>query len=92
MELLGEVIAGAAAVTTRAGCPMLGGHTIDDPEPKFGLAVIGEAHPDRLLTNAGARPGDWLMLTKPLGHRDPHHRAQARPGRRGGPGGRPWPP
>ena len=67
MELLGEVLAGAAQVTVRAGCPMLGGHTIDDPEPKFGLAVIGEAHPDRLLTNAGARPGDQLVLTKPIG-------------------------
>ena len=67
MELLGEVMAGAAQVTVRAGCPMVGGHTIDDPEPKFGLAVIGEAHPDRLLTNAGARPGDQLVLTKPLG-------------------------
>jgi selenide,water dikinase len=67
MELLGEVIAGAAAVATRAGCPMVGGHSIDDPEPKFGLAVIGEAHPDRLMTNAGARPGDALILTKPIG-------------------------
>jgi selenide,water dikinase len=67
LELLGEVLEGAARVTALAGCPMLGGHTIDDPEPKFGLAVIGEAHPDRLLTNAGARAGDWLLLTKPLG-------------------------
>jgi hypothetical protein len=67
MDLLGEVMAGAARVTVRAGCPMVGGHTIDDPEPKFGLAVIGEAHPDRLLTNAGARPGDLLVLTKPIG-------------------------
>jgi len=67
MELLGEVLAGAAEVTVRAGCPMVGGHTIDDPAPKFGLAVIGEAHPDRLLTNAAARPGDLLVLTKPIG-------------------------
>lgn len=67
MELLGEVLAGAAEVTGRAGCPVVGGHTIDDPEPKFGLAVIGEAHPDRLLTNAAARPGDLLVLTKPIG-------------------------
>lgn len=66
-ELLGEVLAGAARVTTDAGCPMLGGHSIDDPEPKFGLVVIGEAHPDHLLTNAGASPGDLLVLTKPLG-------------------------
>jgi selenide,water dikinase len=66
-ELLGEVLAGAARITAEAGCPMVGGHSIDDPEPKFGLAVIGEAHPDRLLTNAAAQPGDLLVLTKPLG-------------------------
>lgn len=66
-ELLGEVVAGAARVAERAGCLIVGGHSIDDPEPKFGMAVIGEAHPDRLLTNAAARPGDRLVLTKPLG-------------------------
>ena len=66
-ELLGEVLRGAAEVTGRAGCLMLGGHSIDDPEPKFGLAVIGEVHPGRMLTNATARPGDRLVLTKPLG-------------------------
>ncbi len=66
-ELLGEVLAGAAAVTNEAGCLMLGGHSVDDPEPKFGMCVIGEAHPDRLLTNANARVGDVLILTKPLG-------------------------
>jgi selenide,water dikinase len=66
-ELLGEVMRGAGEVTRRAGCLMLGGHSIDDPEPKFGLAVIGEVHPDRMFTNAGARPGDRLVLTKPLG-------------------------
>ena len=66
-EVLGEVFRGAAEVTSRAGCLMLGGHSIDDPEPKFGLCVIGEVHPDRMFTNAGARPGDALVLTKPLG-------------------------
>jgi selenide,water dikinase len=66
-ELLGEVIRGAAEVTTRAGCLMLGGHSIDDREPKFGLVVVGEVHPERMLTNAAARPGDRLVLTKPLG-------------------------
>jgi selenide, water dikinase len=66
-ELLGEVIAGAAEIATRAGCLMLGGHSVDDPEPKFGMCVIGEAHPDRLLTNSAAQPGDRLVLTKPLG-------------------------
>lgn len=66
-ELLGEVLRGSADVTGRAGCLVLGGHSIDDPEPKFGLAVVGEVHPDRMLTNATARPGDRLVLTKPLG-------------------------
>ncbi len=67
LDLLGEVMAGAAAVMDRAGCLMLGGHSIDDPEPKVGFAVIGEGHPYRLLTNAGARAGDQLVLTKPIG-------------------------
>jgi len=67
LELLGEVLQGAAEVCVRARCPVLGGHTIDDPEPKFGMAVIGEAHPDRMLLNSAARAGDLLVLTKPLG-------------------------
>lgn len=66
-ELLGEVIRGASEVAAEANCLMLGGHSVDDPEPKFGMCVIGEAHPDRLLTNTNARPGDRLVLTKPLG-------------------------
>ncbi len=66
-ELLGAALGGAAAVLERAGAPMVGGHSIDDPEPKLGMAVIGEAHPDQLLTNAAGRPGDLLVLTKPLG-------------------------
>jgi len=66
-SLLGEVLAGAAEVAERAHCPILGGHSIDDAEPKFGLAVTGEVHPDRMLTNARARAGDLLVLTKPLG-------------------------
>lgn len=66
-ELLGEVLNGAAEITRQAGCLMLGGHSIDDREPKFGLVVLGEVHPDHMLTNATARPGDRLVLTKPLG-------------------------
>jgi selenide,water dikinase len=66
-EMLGEVLLGSAEVARRAGCLVLGGHSIDDPEPKFGMAVIGEVHPDRMLTNAGACAGDLLVLTKPLG-------------------------
>ena len=66
-EILGEVMQGAAEVMAQAHCLMLGGHSVDDPEPKFGMCVIGEVHPDRLLTNASARAGDRLVLTKPLG-------------------------
>ena len=46
---------------------MVGGHSVDDPEPKYGLAVVGEVHPERILTNAGLRDGDALVLTKALG-------------------------
>lgn len=66
-ELLGEAMKGAAKVLEGAGCLILGGHSVDDPEPKLGFAVIGEAHPDHLLANTGARPGDLLVLTKRLG-------------------------
>jgi selenide,water dikinase len=66
-EVLGEVLAGAVEVTQRARCLMLGGHSVDVVEPLFGLVVIGEVHPDRTLTNAGACAGDVLVLTKPLG-------------------------
>jgi selenide,water dikinase len=66
-NLFGEVLQGAAAIMQEAGCLVLGGHSVDDPEPKFGMAVIGEVHPDRMLTNAGACAGDQLVLTKPLG-------------------------
>ncbi len=67
LDLLGRVIGGAREVTDRAGCLMVGGHTIDSVEPLFGMAVVGEVHPDHLLTNAGACAGDVLVLTKPLG-------------------------
>jgi selenide, water dikinase len=67
VELLAEVLRGGAEVAGRAGCPVVGGHSIDDPEPKYGLAVVGMADPARLLTIARARPGDRLVLTKPLG-------------------------
>jgi selenide, water dikinase len=66
-DLLGEVLEGMSEITGRAGCPVLGGHSVDALEPHVGLAAIGEAHPDQLLTNAAARPGDRLVLTKPLG-------------------------
>jgi selenide,water dikinase len=66
-ELLGEVLRGAIEVAGRAGCLILGGHSIDSVEPTFGMAVIGEVHPDRMLTNAGGCAGDLLVLTKPIG-------------------------
>jgi selenide,water dikinase len=66
-EVLGEVLRGAAEVTERARCLVLGGHSIDAVEPTFGMAVIGEVHPERMLTNSGACAGDILVLTKPLG-------------------------
>ena len=66
-ELLGDVLEGGAEIAARAGFVVAGGHTVDDPEPKYGMAVVGEVHPDRVLTNAGLRPGDVLVLTKPLG-------------------------
>jgi len=66
-SLLEEVIAGLGEAAASAGCPIVGGHSIDNPSPHIGLAVIGEAHPDRLLTLDTARPGDQLVLTKPIG-------------------------
>lgn len=66
-EVLAEVLRGGAEKVQEADVALAGGHTIQDKEPKYGLAVIGLAHPDRLLTRAGARPGDALVLTKPLG-------------------------
>jgi selenide,water dikinase len=66
-SLLGDVLAGGQDIADEAGFVIAGGHTIDDPEPKYGMAVTGEAHPDRLLTNAGLRPGQDIVLTKALG-------------------------
>jgi selenide,water dikinase len=58
---------GGAAKATEAGIPILGGHSVDDPELKYGMVVLGMVHPDRIVRNAGAQPGDLLVLTKPLG-------------------------
>jgi selenide,water dikinase len=66
-EVLLEVLLGAGDAAAEGGWVTVGGHTVEDPEPKFGLAMIGEVHPDRILTNAGLRPGDSLVLTKALG-------------------------
>jgi selenide,water dikinase len=67
MEILQQITAGAVQVVTEAGAPIIGGHSIDDPEPKFGLAVTGMIHPDRVTTNAAGQVGDVLILTKPIG-------------------------
>ena len=66
-EVLGEILRGASAKAREAGIDIVGGHTIKTDEPIYGLAVVGTVHPDRILTNAGAKPGDALVLTKPLG-------------------------
>jgi len=66
-DLLGDVLQGGLDVAAEGGFVVAGGHTVDDPEPKYGMAVVGEVHPDRLLTNAGLRAGQVLVLTKPLG-------------------------
>lgn len=67
LDLLDRVLDGAALVLTEAACTLIGGHTVDDPEPKYGLAVTGLIHPDDLVSKAGARPGDRLVLTKAIG-------------------------
>jgi len=67
LDMLAEVMAGSSDIAEDGGFVIAGGHTVDDPIPKFGLAVVGEAHPDRLLTNSGFGPDQDLILTKPLG-------------------------
>jgi selenide,water dikinase len=67
LEVLSKILAGGQSKADEAGIPILGGHSVQDPEPKYGLAVTGQVHPKKVLTNAGAKPGDVLMLTKPLG-------------------------
>jgi len=65
--LLEKIVAGGAAKLAEAGVPVVGGHSVDDAEPKFGYAIVGEVHPDRLVGHDGAAAGDVLFLTKPLG-------------------------
>jgi len=66
-DVLREIMRGGAEVAAAAGISIVGGHSIDDPEPKYGLSVTGTVHPDEIISNAGAKPGDVLVLTKPLG-------------------------
>ncbi len=66
-ELLGDVLRGGADIAREAGAFVLGGHSVDDPEPKYGMVAIGEVHPNRIVTLANAQGGDVLVLTKPIG-------------------------
>ncbi len=67
MQVLKDILLGASDKAAEAGIAILGGHTIEDPEPKFGMVVTGLVHPDKVLTNGGSKPGDVLILTKPIG-------------------------
>lgn len=67
LEMLGEILRGGSDKAREAGVSIIGGHTISDPEPKYGMSVTAVIHPDKVVTNAGARVGDILVLTKPLG-------------------------
>ena len=66
-SILKEILRGGLSKIEEAGAALVGGHTIDDPEVKYGLSVTGVVHPNKVLTNAKAVPGDWLVLTKPIG-------------------------
>lgn len=66
-EILGEILRGGADKIKEAGAVLLGGHSVEDNEPKYGLSVMGTVHPDQVVANCGAKPGDVLVLTKPLG-------------------------
>ena len=66
-EILGTILQGGYAKAQEASCLIVGGHTVDDEEPKYGMAVVGTVTPGQQVTNAGAKPGDQLVLTKPLG-------------------------
>ncbi len=65
--ILADILAGSSDKVREAGAALVGGHSIDDQEPKFGLSVTGTVHPDKIRTNVGAKPGDQLILTKPIG-------------------------
>jgi selenide,water dikinase len=67
LDVYTEILKGGADIAAEAGVRIIGGHTIDDFPPKYGLAVIGYIHPEKIITNSGARPGDLLIITKPIG-------------------------
>lgn len=67
MQILQDILQGGANVVKQAGAVIAGGHTVADKEPKYGLSIMGEVHPDKIIRKSGAQPGDRLILTKPLG-------------------------
>ena len=67
MNVLGEILRGGFDKVKESGCLLVGGHTVDDQEPKYGLSVSGTVHPDKVLANSTAKVGDKLILTKPIG-------------------------
>jgi selenide,water dikinase len=67
MDVLRDILRGGASKVAESGALLVGGHSVDDKEPKYGLSVTGVVHPDRVVLNSGARPGDLIVLTKPLG-------------------------
>ncbi len=67
LSILSQILAGGRSKAAEASVPILGGHSVQDPEPKYGMAVTGIVHPKKILRNSGAKPGDVLILTKPLG-------------------------
>jgi selenide,water dikinase len=67
LDACAEILKGGADIASEAGVRIIGGHTIDDFPPKYGLAVVGYIHPEKIITNSGAKPGDLLILTKPVG-------------------------
>ncbi len=67
LEVMSAILLGGVEKAAEAGIPIAGGHTIENPEPIYGLSVIGQVHPDEVVRNSGGRPGDALILTKPLG-------------------------
>ena len=81
LEVLAEILKGGMQKVNEAGAFIVGGHTIDDYPPKYGLSVTGTVHPDHVITNAAARAGDILVLTKPIGSRGHCRRETDRRGR-----------
>ena len=82
-EMLGDVLRGGYDKAAEANCLIVGGHTVDDNEPKYGLSVVGLVEPGRQVTNAAAQPGDVLVLTKPLGTGNRRHGLQGGSGASG---------